>query len=136
MNQITLSGRLVREPELTETKSGIAMLKNAIAVNRKFDREKADFFNFVAWRGTAEFIENYAKKGAECLITGRMETNEYESNGETKKSFQVVVDSFELFYGPKENKDEVVKKEDDFTFETKTETKEADNSDVPWELEL
>ena len=60
MNKVFLIGNLTRDPELTETASGVAVCNFSIAVNRNYasqDGERqTDFFNCTAWRGTAEAL--------------------------------------------------------------------------------
>lgn len=65
-------GRLVFEPELKKTSSGISALTVRIAVDRPYielaGERKADFIDVVAWRGTADFISSYfhnSKNGLE-----------------------------------------------------------------------
>ena len=59
MNTIILKGRLTKDPELKATQSGISICRFCVAVNRRFNKDEADFINCVAWRGTAEFISKY-----------------------------------------------------------------------------
>ena len=56
MNTIILKGRLTKDPELKATQSGISICRFCVAVNRRFNKDEADFINCVAWRSTAEFI--------------------------------------------------------------------------------
>lgn len=72
MNSVFLMGRLVFEPELKKTSSGISALTVRIAVDRPYieltGERKADFIDVVAWRGTADFISNYFHKGYLILL--------------------------------------------------------------------
>lgn len=65
-------GRLVFEPELKKTSSGISALTVRIAVDRPYiepaGERKADFIDVVAWRGTADFISSYFHKGYLILL--------------------------------------------------------------------
>ena len=67
MNKVFLIGNLTRDPELTETPSGVAVCHFAIAVNRNYSSQdgerQTDFFNCTAWRAMAETIARYTKKG-------------------------------------------------------------------------
>lgn len=68
LNKIFLQGRLVADPEMRHTPSGVAVASLRLAVDRDFkDKEtgekKADFINVVAWRSTAEFVSRYFTKG-------------------------------------------------------------------------
>ncbi len=56
MNQCQLMGRLVRDPELKYTPQGTAVTSFTLAVDRRFNRDKADYINIIAWRQTAEFV--------------------------------------------------------------------------------
>lgn len=93
MNCINIIGRLTKDPELKFGQSGTAYAKFSIAVPRKMDKDKADFFNCVAFKKTAETIANYFRKGNQIGITGNLQINEYEVNGEKKKSVDIFVES-------------------------------------------
>ncbi len=77
MNRVFLIGNLTRDPELTETSSGIAICRFSIAVNRNYSsndgERKTDFFNCVAWRGLGENVARYAKKGNKVAVMGSVE---------------------------------------------------------------
>ena len=82
LNKIFLQGRLVADPELRHTQSGVAVASFRLAVDRDFkDREtgerKADFFNVVAWRQTGEFVSRFLAKGRLALVEGTLQNREY-----------------------------------------------------------
>ena len=68
LNRITVMGRLVRDPELRHTQSGIPVCSITIACDRDYkdaDGSKStDFIDIVAWRNTAEFISKYRHRRA------------------------------------------------------------------------
>ena len=67
MNQCQLMGRLVRDPELKYTPQGTAVTSFTLAVDRRFNRDKADYINIIAWRQTAEFVaKHFAKRSSEA----------------------------------------------------------------------
>jgi len=101
MNKVFLIGNLTREPELTETASGIPVCHFAIAVNRNYsssDSERqTDFFNCTAWRGLAETIARYAKKGKKVAVHGSIQLRNYEDNqGVKRTAVDIIVQDFEL----------------------------------------
>lgn len=101
MNKIILSGRIVADPELKTTQSGLSVCKFTIASNRKFadkttGERQADFINCVAWRQTAEFISRYFKKGGAIIVEGALQNNNYESNGVKHYSYIVQIDNVEF----------------------------------------
>lgn len=90
MNQVTLKGRLTRDPEIKYSQANNIKIANInIAVNRRFAKQgeerQADFFNCIAFSNTADFLEKYFKKGQEILLTGRIENRSWEDENGTKK---------------------------------------------------
>ena len=99
MNEIILSGRLVKDPEVRYTQTQKVVTLFSLAVSREVKNEQgnydADFFNCVAWGKTAELMGNTLKKGARILLSGRVQIRNYESNGERKYITEVIVNKFE-----------------------------------------
>ncbi len=96
MNVISLMGRLTRDPEIKFGQSGKAYCRFSIAVNRPFSKDEADFINCVSFGKTAELIGEYFRKGQQIALVGRLQMNQYESNGEKRTSYDVVVDTFDF----------------------------------------
>lgn len=112
MNCINIIGRLTKDPELKFGTSGTAYSRFSIAVNRNFDKDKTDFFNCVAFKKTAELIGEYFKKGNLIGISGSLQTNEYEKNGEKRISTDIFVEN--ITFLEKKNTRDTEKKEADF----------------------
>ena len=98
MNSICLMGRLTGDPELKTTQSGVSVTSFSVAVDRAFrskDQERqTDFINCVAWRGTAEFITRYFRKGQRIALHGSLQSRSYTANDGSKRTvFEVVVDN-------------------------------------------
>ena len=86
---------------LDTTNSGISVAKFTIAVQRRFanaeGEREADFINCVAWRNTAEFINNYFSKGKQIIVCGSIQTRSYDADDGTKRYVtEVVVDEAEF----------------------------------------
>ena len=96
MNQVTLLGRLTRDPELKYTPSGKAFCRFSIAINREFNREETDFINCVAWDKRAETIAEYLRKGRRILLQGRIQTGSYDKDGQKVYTTDIIVDKFEF----------------------------------------
>lgn len=82
MNKAILLGRLTKDVELKQTPNGVSVAKFTIAVNRRFDKENADFINCIAWRSTAEFVAKYFSKGSSIAVVGSIQTGSYEKEGQ------------------------------------------------------
>jgi single-strand DNA-binding protein len=98
LNKVTIMGRLCADPELRRTQSGIAVCNARIAVERDFadqSGERAtDFFDAVAWRGTAEFLCKYFEKGRKVLLDGRLQTRQWtDRDGNKRVSVEIVAES-------------------------------------------
>lgn len=104
MNKCYFIGNITKDPELTETDSGIAVCKFSIAVNRRRTgdgEQQTDFFNVTAWRGLGENVARYCKKGSKVCVVGRIELRQYESRDGVKKlAVDVVAEEVE-FLTPK-----------------------------------
>jgi single-strand DNA-binding protein len=99
MNNVVLKGRLVADPELRQTASGIAVVSFTIAIDKytgKDGEKSADFIGCNAWRGTAEFISKYFTKGQEILIRGQIHNKNWESNGVKHFSYEVTAENAEF----------------------------------------
>ena len=102
LNNVSLMGRLTRDPELRQTQSGIAVASFSLAVERDFkpqDGEReVDFFDIVAWRSTAEFVNKYFSKGRMAVVDGRLQSRKWQDkNGNNRVSIEVVADS--VYFG-------------------------------------
>jgi single-strand DNA-binding protein len=96
INKVVLGGRLTSDVELKQTPSGVSVCSFSIAINRKYAKEgeqQADFINCQAWRGTAEFISKYFRKGSSICITGSIHTRSWnDQNGNKRYATEVVAD--------------------------------------------
>lgn len=107
MNKVFLIGNLTRDPELTETSSGVSICRFAIAVNRNYTgsdgERKTDFFNVTAWRALGETVSRYAHKGNKVAVTGSIELRNYEDNqGNKRTAIDIVAQEVE-FLSPRGN---------------------------------
>ncbi|MCH5142163.1 MAG: single-stranded DNA-binding protein [Clostridiales bacterium] len=105
MNKVFLIGNLTRDPELTETASGVKICRFAIAVNRSYSggdgERKTDFFNCVAWRGLGETIARFTRKGTKVAVSGSIELRNYEDNQGIKRTAVDIVAQDVEFLSPR-----------------------------------
>ena len=104
MNKIILIGNLTKDPELSETSSGIAVCKFSLAVRRARanaeGEHETDFFSCTAWRGLAETICRYVQKGDKLGVIGEVQFREYTDNqGVKKTSTNVIVQEIDFCGG-------------------------------------
>lgn len=106
INNITLVGRLTKDPDMKYTGNGTAVATFTLAVNRNFTNQsgerEADFINCVIWRKPAETLANYAKKGVLIGVTGRIQTRSYDNQqGQKVYVTEVIADNFQLLESKK-----------------------------------
>ena len=97
MNTICLMGRLTTDPELKTTQTGVSVTSFTLAVDRAYkpkdEERQTDFIHCVAWRGTAEFISKYFRKGQRMALTGSLQSRKYtDKDGNNRTAFEVIAD--------------------------------------------
>ena len=109
MNAVILVGRATKDIELRRTGSGTAVASFTIAVNRDFrtqDGQDADFIQCVAWKKTAELLNQYVHKGDRIAVNGSIRTRNYEDNyGKKVYVTEVLVSNVE-FLETKKNREQ------------------------------
>lgn len=98
INRVIIVGRLTANPELRRTEQGLAICKFTLAVQRQ--KDGADFISCVAFNKSAELLCQYQVKGNQIGVEGRIQTSNYEKNGERVYRTDVIVDSV-TFLTPK-----------------------------------
>lgn len=96
LNQISLMGRLTRDPELRRTGSGTPVASLTLAVERDFSAEgekQTDFIDVVVWRSAAEFVSKYFTKGRMAAVSGRLQIRNWtDKEGGKRKAAEVVAE--------------------------------------------
>ena len=102
MNKITITGRLVRDPEMKTLPNGTEKCRFTVAVDRRHKKDhpaKADFFDCDAWSATGAFVNNWFKKGSAITVVGRMESSTSEKDGQKRTFWSVNVEEVEFQMG-------------------------------------
>ena len=94
MNSATISGRLTSDVEVRKTQSGLSVASFTVAVQK--DKEHADFINCVAWRQSADFLGQFTHKGDMVGVMGRLQTRDYERDGQKVYVTEVIADRVEI----------------------------------------
>ena len=101
INRVVITGRLARDPELRKTQSGLSVCSFQLAVDRPKpkgqDDAVTDWISCQAWRQAADYICNYAKKGALLAVDGRLQTRSYDNaSGQKIHVTEVVCERVEI----------------------------------------
>lgn len=101
MNRTTQTVTFGGDPEVKNYGDNQTMVKFSGAVARRFHKEgdpDTDWFQYVAFGKTADFIAKYFKKGSKALIEGTFQNNNYTREDGTKVyGFQMLIDNVEFF---------------------------------------
>ncbi|MED3561198.1 single-stranded DNA-binding protein [Bacillus xiapuensis] len=96
INQVTLVGRLTKDPELKTTVEGTPVVQISLAVSRNFRNHngeiETDFVSCTIWRKAAENTAHYCRKGSVVGVTGRLQTRHYEKEGKRVYVTEVIAE--------------------------------------------
>ena len=95
LNRVQLIGRLGKDPEGKFTPSGKKVIHFSLAISQRWKtggemKEYTEWVNIEAWGRLGEVCQEYLKKGSLIYLEGRLKTEKYEDNGETKYYTKVV----------------------------------------------
>jgi len=96
LNRVQLIGRLGKDPESKFTPTGKKVAHFSLAISNRWKskdgeaKEYTEWVNVEAWGRLGEVCQEYLKKGSLVFVEGRLKTDKYENNGETKFFTKVV----------------------------------------------
>lgn len=109
LNKIILQGRMKADLELRSTHSGTSVAGSTLAVQRS--RKDAsgeyptDWVDVVFWGKLAEHVAQWFHKGDMCIVSGRLESRDWEDkNGNKRRSWEVQCESIDFCGGKSEGK--------------------------------
>jgi single-strand DNA-binding protein len=105
-NKTILVGRLTRDPEF-KTINGNSFVQISIANGRKYKsngetKEETNFLECQAWGKLSEIINQYAKKGSQVCIEGRIKQERWEKDGKKNSRIIIVIENLQLLGGKKD----------------------------------
>ncbi len=96
LNKVQLIGNIGKDPEIRFIPNGKQVARFSMAVNRSFKNKTGEsiddtqWLNIEAWSGLAKVISEHLTQGDRVYIEGRLKTEKYDKNGETKYFTKVV----------------------------------------------
>ena len=109
MNKVILIGFVGKDPESRTLENGAVVVNLTIATSKSWkDKEgvkqsKTEWHNLVAWRGLAEVISKYIKKGDKIAIQGELQTRKWDDkDGNTRYTTEIVLTDMEMLGSKKE----------------------------------
>ena len=117
LNLVQLIGRLGKDPESRTTPKGTKVCTFSVAVGRRWKtgegetKEATDWFNVVAWGRLGEICQQYLSKGRLVFIEGRLQTDRYEHEGETRYFTKVIARQMQMLDRRPEEEEPVTEEE-------------------------
>jgi len=102
LNRVQLIGNLGKDPETRFTPTGNKVCTFSMAVNRSWKgrdgsvKEATDWFNIEVWGKLGEICQQYLHKGSLAFIEGRLQTDRYEHEGETRYFTKVIARAMQM----------------------------------------
>ena len=110
LNKVMLIGRLGRDPEIRYSQQGLAIVSFSMATSESWTdkntndkQEKTEWHRIVAFGKAAEILEKYLSKGSQVYVEGRLQTSNYEKEGQTHYTTEIVVREFQFLGGRQDN---------------------------------
>ncbi len=98
INQVTLMGRLTRDPEVRTTPNGKNVASFSIAVDRQGSDDQADFIGITAWEKLSDLVAQYLHKGSRVLVQGRLRQDTWEDKDSGQKRSRIDVTAFDVTF--------------------------------------
>lgn len=104
VNKVILIGNLGKDPEVRRLENGAVVASFSIATSETYiekatgeKRETTDWHNIVVWRGLAEVVEKYVKKGMKVYIEGKLRTRSWQDkDNNTRYTTEVQADEMTI----------------------------------------
>ena len=106
-NKVILAGNLTRDPEPRTTPNGNTIVNLGLASNRKYktkdgeQKEETLFVDIDAFGRTGEVIAQYATKGSQLLVEGRLKLDQWEDqqSGQKRSKIKIILENFQFIGG-------------------------------------
>jgi len=103
INKVILVGRLGQDPEVRYTPDGTAVANFSVATSEEWKdretgekKERTEWHRIVAWRRLGEICGEYLSKGRQVYIEGRLQTRQWEKDGVTRYSTEIVASNMQM----------------------------------------
>jgi single-strand DNA-binding protein len=109
INKVILVGNVGKDPEVRYLEGGVAVAKLSLATSESYKNkegnkvDQTEWHNVVMWRGLAEIVEKYVKKGQLLYIEGKIRTRTYGEENNKKYFTEVVADQMTMLGGKRED---------------------------------
>ncbi len=106
LNRVFLIGNLTKDPDIRHTPKGTAVGDLGLAINSTYrttegvEKEEVVYVDLVVWGRQAETCKEYLSKGSPIFVEGRLQLDQWESNGEKKSRLRVRAERIQFLGRP------------------------------------
>lgn len=99
VNKVIIVGHMGADPEVRYTQGGQPVASLRVATTEQWkdkngDRqERTEWHQVAAWGKTAEACGKFLSKGRQVYVEGRLQSREYEKDGQTRKVWEIQADN-------------------------------------------
>ncbi len=105
VNKVTLLGNVGKDPEYRVIPSGVSVASFTLATTESFKNandtyeDRTEWHNLECWRGLADTVNKYVKRGQKLYIEGKLKTESFEKDGITRYRTKIVVNELIMLGG-------------------------------------
>ena len=103
INKVILLGNVGQDPEVRTLETGVKVARLRLATTERiFNRqsnettEHTEWHTITLWRGLADVVDKYVRKGAQIYVEGRIRSREWEKDGAKHYAIEIVADEMKL----------------------------------------
>ncbi|MCC5944612.1 MAG: single-stranded DNA-binding protein [Bernardetiaceae bacterium] len=106
VNKVILVGNLGADPDVKDIGDGVKVASMSLATSERYkdregvQQERTEWHRVVCWRGLADIVERYVKKGHKIYIEGKLATRSYEQDGQKKYITEVTASQMVMLNSP------------------------------------
>jgi len=124
VNKVILIGNLGKDPEIRLLDAGVKVASFTLATSETYTdrvsgekKELTDWHDIVVWRGLADVVENYLKKGMKVFVEGKLRKKSWQDKeGNTRFNTEIIAEQLTML-SPKNESNEQVSKSKFFSNE-------------------
>ena len=103
VNKVTLIGNVGVDPEVRTTESGVKVARVRLATTERIynrqtneSTEHTEWHTITLWRGLAEVVDKFVRKGSQIYVEGSIRNREWEKDGVKHYAVEIVADDMKL----------------------------------------
>ncbi len=108
VNKVILIGNLGKDPEVRRLENGSIVANFPLATSETYTdkttgekKESTDWHDVVVWRGLAEVVDKYVRKGTKVYVEGRLKKRSWQDKeGQTRYTTEVLGDNLTILSRP------------------------------------